>query len=79
MNKMDQLSKMTAWEEGELDDDTIALFQELIDSKLAWKLQGCYSRMAKQLIERGYCHDQSNYACAEKLQWRQTSRAELSR
>jgi hypothetical protein len=55
---MDQLSKMMAWEEGELsDDDTIALFQELIDSGLAWKLQGCYGRMAKQLIEGGYCHD----------------------
>ncbi|MCK9571431.1 hypothetical protein M0R72_20955 [Candidatus Pacearchaeota archaeon] len=53
---MDQLSKMMAWEEGELsDDDTIALFQELIDSKLAWKLQGCYGRMAKQLIDGGYC------------------------
>lgn len=52
----DQLDRMIAWEQGDLDDDeTIALFQELIDSGLAWQLQGCYGRMAYALIENGYC------------------------
>jgi len=53
---MDQLDMMMAWENGELsDDDTIMLFQNLIDTGLAWQLQGCYGRMASALIEGGYC------------------------
>lgn len=54
---MDQLDKMIAWEQGDLnDEDTIALFQEMIDTGLAWQLQGCYGRQAAALIDAGYCH-----------------------
>lgn len=53
---MDQLDKMIAWEQGDLDDDeTVELFQELIDSGMAWQLQGCYGRTAAWLIENGLC------------------------
>ena len=53
---MDQLDKMMAWEAGELDDEsTIELFQSLINSGLAWQLQGCYGRMAQGLIDGGHC------------------------
>lgn len=53
---MDQLTQMIAWEQGDLDaEGTLALFQGLIDSGLAWKLQGCYGRTAKALIEGGHC------------------------
>ena len=53
----DQLSMMIGWEEGALSqDETIELFQGLIDSGLVWSLQGCYGRMAAALIQAGYCH-----------------------
>ena len=54
---MDQVSKIIAYEQGELsDDDSIELFQELIDSGLVWQLQGHYGRTATALINAGHCH-----------------------
>ena len=35
--------------------DIIPFFQKLIDSGLAWKIQGGYSDQAMNLIEQGYC------------------------
>jgi hypothetical protein len=52
----DTVSKIMAYENGELsDEETIQFFQELIDSGLAWRLQGSYGRMAQRLIEEGLC------------------------
>ena len=54
---MNQVDKIIAFEQGDLDEDgIIELFQELIDSGLAWQLQGSYGRMASSLIENGYCN-----------------------
>ena len=53
---MDQVDKIIAYESGELDEEgIIELFQELIDSGLAWSFQGSYGRTARALIEAGYC------------------------
>ena len=51
------VDKIMAWENGLMDDDEIFdFFQYLIDSGLAWTLQGCYGRVAVSLIESGHCH-----------------------
>jgi len=50
------VDKIIQYENGEMnDEETISFFQELIDSELAWKLQGHYGRTAMFLIEEGQC------------------------
>ena len=50
------IDKIIAYEEGSLsEEDTIALFQTLIDTGQAWTLQGHYGRQAHALIEAGLC------------------------
>jgi hypothetical protein len=52
----DQFGAIIAYEQGDLSDEaTIELFQSLIDSGLAWSLQGHYGRTAQALIQAGYC------------------------
>lgn len=51
------LAQIIDYEENLLEqDEVVELFQELINSGLAWQLQGHYGRTAKHLIENGYCH-----------------------
>jgi hypothetical protein len=53
---LDLVDAIIALESGDLSqDETIALFQNLINSGLVWQLQGTYGRTARQLIEAGYC------------------------
>ena len=50
------IDKIIAYENGQLDEDeTIELFQGLIDSGAAWTLQGHYGRTATALIDAGHC------------------------
>jgi hypothetical protein len=51
---MDTLQRIMDYECGTLnDEETIALFQDLVDTGLAWRLQGHYARSARHLIEAG--------------------------
>ena len=51
---MNDVDDIIAYEQGELDEEaTIDLFQRLVNSGLAWSLQGHYGRTAMALIEAG--------------------------
>ena len=53
---MNRLDRIIAYEQSELDyDETIKLFQELINNGMAWTLQGSYGRTAQTLIDAGLC------------------------
>ena len=55
---MDTVAFIMAYEGGELESEEqlIEGFQALIDSGLAWSLQGHYGRTAAALIDAGLCH-----------------------
>lgn len=55
--RYDYVGAIIEYENGELDDEsTITLFQHLIDTGMAWSLQGSYGRMAHSLITSGHCN-----------------------
>jgi hypothetical protein len=53
--KFDVVRMMMEYENGDLDgENSIELFQYLLDTGMCWRLQGHYGRMAKTLIAGGY-------------------------
>ncbi len=50
----DSLSAIIEYEQGDLSEDkTIELFQYLVDTGMAWTLQGSYGRMAHAMLQAG--------------------------
>jgi|TARA_R100000458_G_C8065764_1_gene106732 hypothetical protein len=44
------------YESGDMEwDRLVDFFQNLIDTGMAWTLQGSYGRVAQNLIDEGYC------------------------
>jgi hypothetical protein len=51
------VDRLLAWTNEELEhDEVIEMFQYLIDTGMAWKLEGHIGRTAARLIEAGECH-----------------------
>lgn len=51
---MPNIDALIDFEHGMLtEEEIIELFQELVDTGLAWELQGSYGRTARDLIESG--------------------------
>jgi hypothetical protein len=51
-----EISDIMAYENGDLDDaEVIEMFQKLINTGLAWELQGSYGRTAMSLIKSCLC------------------------
>ena len=49
-----EVDAMIDYEQGNLtEEETIRLFQNLVNSGLVWSLQGNYGRTAKRLLEGG--------------------------
>ena len=56
LNSTLDVKKIVKYENGEMTIGEITtFFQELIDTGVAWKLQGSYGRVANSLIEDGRC------------------------
>lgn len=54
--KSNLVDKIMDYEMGMMDDESIiAFFQELIDTRTVYSLQGSYQRTAQALINEGYC------------------------
>lgn len=50
------IAHVLAFEDGTMEEGDIPVFfQQLIDSGMAWKLQGFYGRYASELIAMGIC------------------------
>ena len=52
------VDEIMAYENGDLDFDEICvMFQKLVNSGMAWQLQGSYGRVATALINEGHIQD----------------------
>jgi len=53
----DIVDRITAYEDGTASDaDIVTLFQDLVDTGMAWQLQGSYGRTAAAMIRAGLIH-----------------------
>ena len=59
---MDTVDKIMAYESGDMsEEEIVAFFQELIDTGMAFRLQGHYGRTARSLIDAGLCKEPTTH------------------
>jgi hypothetical protein len=57
MSNFEAIDIAEGFVEPESEEQYIAAWQQLIDTGLAWGLQGWFGRTAMRLIEEGVCHE----------------------
>ena len=55
MTPFDATGIAEGWIEAESEDQVIEAWQMLIDTGMAWQLQGWFGRTAQSLIQQGIC------------------------
>ncbi len=55
--EFDLVDALMRYEDGEMtQEETVELFQAMINTGMVWQLQGTYQRTANDLIQAGLCH-----------------------
>ena len=61
---MVNMNDIVDYENGDMDwDRLVDFFQGLVDTSMAWTLQGHYGRMAQSLIDEGYVEKKTWLLC----------------
>ena len=59
MSNLEAINIAEGYANAESEEQYVAAWQQLIDTKLAWSLQGWFGRQASRMIEEGVCHERT--------------------
>ncbi len=57
MNTFDAVGIAEGFIEADSEEQVLEAWQTLVDTGMAWQLQGWFGRTARHLIEEGYIHE----------------------
>ena len=57
MSNIEAIDIAEGYQDPKDEAEYIAAWQQLIDTGLAWSLQGWFGRTAKFMIQQGFCHE----------------------
>lgn len=57
MSNLEAIDIAEGYVEAKGEEQYVAAWQQLIDTGLAWSLQGWFGRNAIRMIEEGMCHE----------------------
>lgn len=55
MNTTNAVGIAEGWIDADTEEEVLEAWQHLIDTGMAWRLQGWFGRTAQALIEQGLC------------------------
>jgi hypothetical protein len=59
MNTFDAVGIAEGFIEADSEDQVLEAWQTLVDTGMAWQLQGWFGRTARHLIEEGYINERT--------------------